>query len=1091
MGLSVLWAFVFLINLFGTQVGSDAVQQNHATPAPNIALQGITSQSSTYTYYGNSRNANDGSLANNYLRSQCSHTKKEKDPWWMVDLKEKYHINSVAITNRVLECCRERIFGAEIRIGNDPTNGGTLNPRCGVIASIESGETLSFSCHGMIGQYVSVTLPGKEEPLVLCEVQVFGQPVSSLDVPEPQIIFKTPNGAPNVAQKGVATQSSLYNMYGESKNAIDGSLSSNYLFIECAGTSEQDNPWWMVDLKSRYQIFTVAVTNRGDCCANRINGAEIRIGNSEKDGGTHNTVCGIITSMDNGETLAFECGGMEGQYVTVHIPGSTKSVTICEVQVFGLPAEFTEQQISTSEPDKEFLDNFSIFDLFDFDLFSEEDDDSEHTINVDAVEGDNLAFRGISSQSSTYDKFGDSENAIDGSKNTKYMSGHCSHTDLDIEPWWRVDLTATFNVTLVKITNRGDCCNERIKGAEIRIGNSPERGGTKNPRCARIESMDLGKEETFRCGMVGRYVTVTIPDRAAYLTLCEVKVFGEEYSGNDTTILFPIDGEDSEESHVAAEWNNILKHSNAATNIALNGLAYQSSIDEEGGPHNAVDGSLNNANPTTQCAITKKDNGPWWTLDLKSEHKIFSIAITNRGDCCSDELDGAVIHVGNEDVDWKNNTICGTISSIGLGETFSFNCDEMQGRFINIHIPDKEVSLTLCEVQVFGLPVDTPGGEWKGDLELQKKHHGLKNIASQGIPSQSSNYGKINLKVATDGSLASNYLAGDCIHTNKDYQPWWKLDFKYRMRIQSVAVTNRGDCCRERINGAEIHIGDSKDNDGMNNPRCAVIFRMGYGETLSFNCKGLEGRFLYITIPDRAENLALCEVQVFAEPLEKMEVIPTSLPAELTLAESPFITTKNLIGKSLVFKKETGDSYVILTPDLPMNLKAFTLCMKLSLDVPQNRETILFSYRTTFYDELNLWIEYDGKTGFYMSGDGVQFAPMDLSKEWNHVCLTWEARHGRTEFWLNGRRATTAVYNKKNIMRAGGIVMLGQDQDNLGGDFDISQSYVGKIKDLNMWDSVLSLKLLKKQFNDKDIRKGNIFDWGHLSYKIFGNVTIV
>ncbi|KAM4651381.1 uncharacterized protein O3C94_013875 [Discoglossus pictus] len=883
MAITLLSAFLVLVNIFYPNFSAEAVSPpRYAIPAHNVALQGITSQSSTNSYYGSSKNANDGSLANNYLRSQCSYTKKDPHPWWIVDLREPHQVFSVAITNRVLECCRERIFGAEIRIGNDPSKGGTLNPRCGVIKSIESGETLSFSCQGMIGQYVTVTIPEREEHLVLCEVQVFGRPVSRSDVAEAQAPteFKTPNGVPNIALKGISQQSSIYNMYGESKNAIDGSLSSNYLFIECAGTGEQDDPWWMVNLQSRHKIFTVAVTNRGDCCSHSIAGAQIRIGNSPEQGGTQNPICGIIESMDNGETLAFECNGMEGQYVTVFIPGHQKSVTICEVQVFGLPSEtpdeislyeglvpqfnFTEDRIPFFESDeKDYYDTSDS--IFDF-LF---DDKPVSDVPEDGV---NLAFRGITSQSSTYDKFGNSANAIDGSKNTRYMSGHCSHTDLDIEPWWRVDLTDVYNVTKVKIMNRGDCCNIRIKGAEIRIGNSQEKGGTKNPRCAKIASMDLGEEETYICGMVGRYVTVTIPGKAAYLTLCEVKVFGHQFTGNYTDVS--ISPEDSEEAHAAAELYNILKHSNAAPNIALRGDTSQSSTDENGESKYAVHGSLL---PTSQCAKTKEELSPSWTLDLKTVQKVFSIAITNQGDCCAESLDGAEIHVGNSAAGWKKNLICGTVSSIGLGETFSFNCDGMEGRYVTIVIPDKVTSLTLCEVQVFGLSVDTPSGDWNGNLELQKKNHGAKNMAPQGFPSQSSNYGgKKTLKAANDGSLSSNYMADECIHTQKSFQPWWRLNLKSRMQVHSIAITNREDCCRERINGAEIRIGDSEENGGISNPRCAVVFRMGYGETLSFDCKGMEGQYVTVTIPDRMEYLTICEVQVFADPLDipQGELIP-------------------------------------------------------------------------------------------------------------------------------------------------------------------------------------------------------------------------
>ncbi|MEE6502604.1 hypothetical protein FKM82_004569 [Ascaphus truei] len=227
------------------------------------------------------------------------------------------------------------------------------------------------------------------------------------------------------------------------------------------------------------------------------------------------------------------------------------------------------------------------------------------------------------------------------------------------------------------------------------------------------------------------------------------------------------------------------------------------------------------------------------------------------------------------------------------------------------------------------------------------------------------------------------------------------------------------------------------------------------------------GRYVTVTIPDHEEFLTLCEVQVFAKPGE------------------------DLTDKSLFFPGESSSSYVHLSPATPMDLTAFTLCMKLSLDVPENRETILFSYRTLFYDELNLWLESNGNIGVYMRGESLMLPPLDQSKEWNHLCLTWESKHGRCELWVNNKRSATRVYQKKHKVKSGGIVLLGQDQDTLGDNFDASQSYVGKIKDLNMWDKVISLKSLHSLFKEKEFQQGNIFDWGSLNYIIKGNVTIV
>ncbi|XP_075039882.1 uncharacterized protein LOC142099863 isoform X3 [Mixophyes fleayi] len=1058
-------------------------EETYVQPAPNIALRGISTQSSTNSYFGNARNANDGSLANNYLRSQCSYTKKDSGPWWMVDLKGKYKVFSVAITNRVLECCRERIFGAEIRIGNDPSKGGISNPRCGVIASIESGETLSFSCEGMIGQYVTVAIPGREESLVMCEVQVYGVPASSSDEVTVPRDLKTPNGAPNVALQGISNQSSLYNMYGESKNAIDGSLASNYLYIQCTGTNEEDNPWWRVDLKSKFTIFTVTITNRGDCCEERINGAQIRIGNSGVDGGISNPICGIITSMSNGQTLAFQCNGMVGQYVTVFIPGTNRSLSICEVQVFGLPSDVPGEVIPTDETDIEIpipsdwaSDFWGIMEYLDYEFTEKE---------VIEPEGVNLAFRGISSQSSTYDKFGASENAIDGSLNTRYMSGHCSHTDLDIEPWWKVDLTQVYNVTKVKITNRGDCCKERINGAEIRIGTSPKKGGTRNPRCAKITSMGQGEEQEYICGMVGQYVTVTIPGIATYLTICEMKVYGENVTDDYRVIPYNPDSAEIKENEQATELRNILKHSNAAPNVALTGTTDQSSTDG-GVSSGANDGSL------STCAQTNVEQSPWWTLDLKSDHKVFFIAITNKKHGSPEDLDGAEIHVGTSASGWKKNPICDTISSIGLGETFSFNCNGMTGRYVTIVISDKVKSLSVCEVQVFALPMDIPSEHLNEDIEIQKTH-GVKNVAPQGIPSQSSFYGsKDSAKVAIDGSLSSNYMAGDCTHTKKQLNPWWKLDLKSKHRVMYVAITNRGDCCRERINGAELRIGNSATEGGISNPRCAVVFRMNYGETMSFNCKGMEGRYMTITIPGEYQFLTVCEVQIFAEPVEpSQEATLISDPTPTTGEETTDTTHSavNLERRYFSFPEESDSSYIYLSPAVPLSLSAFSLCMKISLDVPENRETILFSYRTLYYDELNLWQEANGKVGLYMRGEHVMFPKLDRSKEWQHLCLTWESRYGRTELWVNGKRSANKVYRRGQDIRPGGLVLLGQDQDELGSGFDKSQSFVGKIKDVNMWNKVLSLKSLRSIFKNKQVQRGNIFDWSALTYSVRGNVV--
>ncbi|KAG2464870.1 FUCL4 protein, partial [Polypterus senegalus] len=148
---------------------------------------------------------------------------------------------------------------------------------------------------------------------------------------------------------------------------------------------------------------------------------------------------------------------------------------------------------------------------------------SQAQMNCPAVQ--NVAVSGTATQSSMY-SFYYASNAIDGNRNSQFALGSCACTDATSNPWWRVDLLQTYKVSMVVITNRGDCCPERINGAEIRIGNSLENDGNSNPRCATITSIPAGISTSYNCnGMEGRYVNVVIPGKTQYLTLCEVEVF--------------------------------------------------------------------------------------------------------------------------------------------------------------------------------------------------------------------------------------------------------------------------------------------------------------------------------------------------------------------------------------------------------------------------------------------------------------------------------------------------------------------------------------------------------------------------------------
>uniref|UniRef100_A0A8C1MC59 Fucolectin tachylectin-4 pentraxin-1 domain-containing protein n=1 Tax=Cyprinus carpio TaxID=7962 RepID=A0A8C1MC59_CYPCA len=107
-----------------------------------------------------------------------------------------------------------------------------------------------------------------------------------------------------------ATQSSTF-MGWFAEKAIDSNrgLQQN---TACSSTLNETNPWWRLDHIYRVRVV---VTNRKDCCTEQIN----------RNMGTNNPI--------------YSCGGMEGRYVNLIIPGDMNTLSLCEVAVCGEEGE--------------------------------------------------------------------------------------------------------------------------------------------------------------------------------------------------------------------------------------------------------------------------------------------------------------------------------------------------------------------------------------------------------------------------------------------------------------------------------------------------------------------------------------------------------------------------------------------------------------------------------------------------------------------------------------------------------------------------------------------------------------------------------
>ncbi|XP_078588379.1 uncharacterized protein LOC144869188 [Branchiostoma floridae x Branchiostoma japonicum] len=139
-------------------------------------------------------------------------------------------------------------------------------------------------------------------------------------------------GVTNLALGRSATQSST-GSDGYAPRAVDGNTSGDWGHGSCTHTTTQSNPWWRVDLGSARTVFAVKVYNRVDCCSERLDPFYVHVGGNTAV--STNPSCGGQQSIWS-SSKSVSCGGLLGRYVGVVLPGSSRTLTLCEVQVFGV-----------------------------------------------------------------------------------------------------------------------------------------------------------------------------------------------------------------------------------------------------------------------------------------------------------------------------------------------------------------------------------------------------------------------------------------------------------------------------------------------------------------------------------------------------------------------------------------------------------------------------------------------------------------------------------------------------------------------------------------------------------------------------------
>ncbi|HEY6509006.1 MAG TPA: discoidin domain-containing protein, partial [Vicinamibacterales bacterium] len=424
----------------------------------------------------------------------------------------------------------------------------------------------------------------------------------------------------------------------------------------------------------------------------------------------------------------------------------------------------------------------------------------------------NLALAKATRQSST---LGDGVpwKAVDGNVNGTYSFGSVTHTAADLHSWWEVDLGEVRQIGRIEITNRVDCCGERLSPfmvivADFSIIDSDitDSDAALYPGIMRTQVLENRQTYSVPINRSGRFVRIALVNQN-YLSLAEVKVF-------------------------------------EAPNAAMGRATTQSSTVNGGLSGRAVDGSVNGVFTNNSVSTTNVEASPWWQVDLGMVHTLREIHIwSSNTDCCATANPKKGFHVwtssnpitGDPATTWQPGATGTFVSAQGAPATVAAN---RAARYVRIQLSGTD-ALSLAEVQVWTVARGSVGG-----------HATQSSFASSG--------GSANVPI--DYNLVAT-AAGP---TQAQNEPYWELDLGGTRYLETVRLWTGGNASLATYNLFVSNTPFSSTSVAGTRAQSGVSGWIGRGtSTSSATAVRRKGRFIRVMLDGWTALSGLGEVEIF------------------------------------------------------------------------------------------------------------------------------------------------------------------------------------------------------------------------------------
>ncbi|XP_075995146.1 uncharacterized protein ptx4 [Genypterus blacodes] len=255
--------------------------------------------------------------------------------------------------------------------------------------------------------------------------------------------------------------------------------------------------------------------------------------------------------------------------------------------------------------------------------------------------------------------------------------------------------------------------------------------------------------------------------------------------------------------------------------------------------------------------------------------------------------------------------------------------------------------------------------------------------------------------------------------------------------------------------------------------------------------------------PQRSEGKDDSDAEADASAVQNFLQLPLrhKIPVQPVTKKTATICN---VDSMLFFPSSSVENYVTFSRSLP-GLPELSVC--LWLRVESAHIGTLLSYATD--DNDNQLVLYGSSSSSashnssssslspsldFVIGDPVYRrlpAAAFLDARWHHLCVLWSSIQGHLWHYTDRRLISSGSnFQKGWEVPGGGSVVLGQEQDTVGGGFDPAEGFVGRVAGFRVWNRVLSPSEVRGVAEGRGVPRGVVLSMEDIK-KVHGEVQQV